>query len=94
MATQPERIASLETHRFWHWVALCVVAATGLGWLSWASLTLVSMKGDVQAIKQKIKDGGAWRHCKPASQSCVASATPGESLDGGCSDSDSSCQRK
>lgn len=51
MATQPERIASLETHSNWHWTALAAVAAVGLAWLSWVSLTLISVKGDVQAVR-------------------------------------------
>jgi len=54
MASQPERIASLETHRIWHWAALGTVAA----WLAWASLSLISVSSDVRAIKQKLADGG------------------------------------
>jgi hypothetical protein len=58
VAGQAERIASLETDRKWHWCALTVVAVCGLGWLSWVSLALVSIKGDMQAVKQRIRDGG------------------------------------
>ena len=54
MPTQIERIASLETHRLWHWAALAAAAA----WLSWISITLISIKTDMQAVKQKIHDGG------------------------------------
>lgn len=58
MASQLERIATLETRTKWQWTAIGLLAIVGLGWLSWASTTLVSLKGDVQAIKQKIHDGG------------------------------------
>lgn len=54
MATQPERIASLETHRYWYWVALTVLAS----WLAYISILALAIKGDMQAIKQKIRDGG------------------------------------
>jgi len=58
MAPTPERIASLETHRTWHWTVLVAVATIGCTWLSWTSITLFSIKADLQAIKQKMKDGG------------------------------------
>jgi hypothetical protein len=54
MATQPERISALETHRIWQWAAIVGVG----GWLIWVSLTLIRVSGDLRAIKQKIKDGG------------------------------------
>jgi hypothetical protein len=55
MAPQPERIASLETHRFWHWMALGGVGA----WCVWLSVTVIGMGGDVRAIKQSIADEGS-----------------------------------
>lgn len=58
MTTQPERIASLETHEKFHWMALVAVATIGCAWLSWASVTLFSIKADLQALKQDIADHG------------------------------------
>jgi hypothetical protein len=58
MADLTERTASLEAHRTWYWKALSCLAVLGFGWLTWASLAIISIKGDMQAIKQKIKDGG------------------------------------
>ena len=58
MAQQLERIAALESDRRGHWAALSVLAIAGLGWLGWITVTLVGMKADLQALKQKIKDGG------------------------------------
>jgi hypothetical protein len=58
MATQPERIASLEAGRKGQWIALVAVATVGVGWMGWISIMLFGMKGDMQAVKQKLKDGG------------------------------------
>lgn len=45
-----------RTHRVE--VILKIVGAPLLCWIAWLSVTLFSIKGDMQAIKQKIKDGG------------------------------------
>src|ERR1035441_6780642 len=58
MTSQPERIAALEQDKKWHWIALVAVATLLMGWCGWLSVTLFGMKGDIQAIKQKIADGG------------------------------------
>jgi hypothetical protein len=58
MATQLERIASLEAGRKGQWIALVAVATVGAGWMGWISIMLFGMKGDIQAVKQKLKDGG------------------------------------
>jgi hypothetical protein len=39
-------------------VTLGIVGVPLLAWVGWVSLTLFSLKGDTQAIKQKLADGG------------------------------------
>jgi hypothetical protein len=58
MPSQPERIASLESQGKWHWAAITVLFALIVGVGGWLFTTLSSVKGDLQAIKQKIKDDG------------------------------------
>ncbi len=57
MATQLERIASLESDKKWHWVVLTAVVVVALGWLTHIELTLNHIATDQQAIKQKLADG-------------------------------------
>jgi hypothetical protein len=58
MATQPERIASLEQDKKWHWIVLSALAVGFAAWLGFVTVSIVGMKGDLQAVKQKINDGG------------------------------------
>jgi hypothetical protein len=58
MASQPERIASLETHRSWQWVAICFLFTVVGVWCGWLSTAVIDMHSDLRAIKQKISDGG------------------------------------
>ena len=58
MATQPERIAALEADHKGQWRAIVAVATVGAAWMGWLSIMLFGMKGDIQALKQKVKDGG------------------------------------
>ncbi len=61
MASYPERIISLEANKKWHWIALVVTAVTlvALGiWSAWLTVNLHRTARDLQAVKQKISDGG------------------------------------
>ncbi len=58
MTTQGERITSLEQDKKWHWWVLGGAITAVVPCLIWISFSIMGMKGDLQAIKQKIKDGG------------------------------------
>jgi hypothetical protein len=57
MATQPERIASLEAHRHWQWIAFSAVTIGGIAWLSWLSTTIFQLKTDIAVLRQGVNDG-------------------------------------
>ena len=58
MATQPERIAALEDFRKSHSTTFYWVLGGLAAWLATITIWLFTMKGDVQAIKQRVADGG------------------------------------
>lgn len=58
MATQPERIASLEEFRNSHGQTFKWIVSGLACWLATITVWLFIIKGDLQAIKQRLKDGG------------------------------------
>ncbi len=58
MATQPERIASLEEFRNSHGQTFKLIVSGLACWLATITVWLFIIKGDLQAIKQRLKDGG------------------------------------
>lgn len=58
MAAQPERIAALEKFETSHTKVFWLVVSAATIWLVGLSVMLSTMRGDIQAIKQKMADGG------------------------------------